>query len=65
MHVNQQQNERFTALVRQYPDFIQYLEKWRTELVDTMVNTDDSKVMLMQGKARSITELLKFLKSLA
>lgn len=65
MRLTPKQIERFTNMVRQYPDFVAYVQEEYNKHVDTLVNTDDSKVALLQGKARAFAELLKQLNSLA
>lgn len=64
MRMTPKQTDRIMNMVRQYPDFIEFLEFQQQVLLDTMVQVDDGKLTLMQGKARWNAELIKLLKSL-
>lgn len=49
------------AMVRQYPDFLDWLEEWRTRELEALPHAANNTA-LMQGRCQVLGELYKFAK---
>lgn len=52
-----EQKTNFQSMIRQYPEFGEYVKAWRTEELENLLFTHAEKVGVQQGRTQALTEL--------